>query len=335
VANVCVSSACTLACPYCFAIPSNPSPAPFVDVEAFERRLDVLERWGIDEARLIGGEPTLHPAFPTLVERALARFPRLVVFTNGCVPERALRALEAVPPERCTALVNMTAYPGDGLPPSVGSRRRATLRRLGPRALAGVTVVEPTTDLGWLPPLIRSSGCRPAMRVGLAHPRVDGGNDFLPPKRYPAAGEMLVRLARVAAEDGVRLELDCGFVPCMFSDEGRRVLVELGADVGWRCGPVGDIDVDGTIVHCFPLASRTRLSPRPGEDAPCIRRRLASRVAPFRVAGIYRECSTCPARAALGCPGGCLAATVRRFHREEFVVAPPERPTDPEPVRTA
>lgn len=338
-ANVGVSNVCNLACSSCFARSSMSrarADTPFIALEDFDRRLDLLERWRIDEARLIGGEPTLHPAFPTLIARALDRLPRVVVFTNGCMPERALRALETLAPERCTVLVNMTSDPRDGLPPSVQERRRTTLRRLGPVALAGATIVEPSVDLGWLPPLIREAGCRPAMRIGLAHPDLGGRNDWLHPKRYLQAGAAVVCLAARAARQGVHLELDCGFVRCMFSDEDLALLVELDADVGWRCSPVGDIAVDGEIVHCFPLASRTGVRADPTEDAPTMRSRLADQVAGYRVAGVFRECSGCAFRASGECSGGCLAATIRRFHHEGFHATVPARRSRPRELeRTA
>ncbi len=95
-ANLAIAGVCNLRCPYCFAgsylATSRDQGAAFVDAAAFEERLDFLERSGIPEARLIGGEPTLHPAFPDLVVAARSRGLRIPVFSHGLMPRRAWTA---------------------------------------------------------------------------------------------------------------------------------------------------------------------------------------------------------------------------------------------------
>ena len=113
-ANIVVSSVCNCKCPYCFAetfldaAKSHPRDV-FISLEDFERRLDFLDRSGIDEIRLIGGEPTLHPQFTKLIERASARGKHIVVFSHGLLREDVLACLEALPADSCTVLVNMNA----------------------------------------------------------------------------------------------------------------------------------------------------------------------------------------------------------------------------------
>jgi molybdenum cofactor biosynthesis enzyme MoaA len=74
-ANLVVADACNLKCAYCFArdhmqaSKDNAAPA-FISLATFEARLDFLDRSGIGEIRLIGGEPTLHPQFPEMIRRA-------------------------------------------------------------------------------------------------------------------------------------------------------------------------------------------------------------------------------------------------------------------------
>jgi radical SAM protein with 4Fe4S-binding SPASM domain len=313
-----------------------PHPEQFLDLDDFERRLDFLERSGIREARLIGGEPTLHPRFPELVALALDRLDRVLVFTNGCIPDRSMKALLDLDPDRCTVLVNMTAYEGDGISSSVYQRRSRTLSSLGARALVGITIVRPVVDYDWLPPLMQDAGCRPAVRVGLGQPVLGGSNDFLHPKQYVRAGVGIVRLASVAANRGIRVELDCGFVPCMFSAEELARLKLLGADVGWHCGPVCDIDIDGRMIHCFPLAAM------PGVEAIAanlgatrVRRVLAEQLDRYRGVGIYRECSNCRFHTSGECTGGCRGAALSRLHRSEFrVTVPAVRHSTIHPIRS-
>ena len=89
---------------YCFAgaylATSRDQGAAFIDAAAFEQRLDFLERSGIPEARLIGGEPTLHPAFPDLVAAARSRGLRITVFSHGLMPRRRSIAWPSCRPTR-------------------------------------------------------------------------------------------------------------------------------------------------------------------------------------------------------------------------------------------
>ncbi len=80
----------------------------------FRRLLDLVRKSGGKEIRLLGGEPTLHPEFPALLESALARGLRLLVFSNGLMPGSAIEALAAMPPDRCRVVLNIEA--GQGTP---------------------------------------------------------------------------------------------------------------------------------------------------------------------------------------------------------------------------
>jgi hypothetical protein len=124
-----------------------------------------------------------------------------------------------------------------------------------------------------------------------------------------------VDFARLADDAGVTLDFDCGFVRCMFSRAELEALRETGANVGWRCNPILDIDIEGNIIHCYPLARFMSLPLTPDADATTLRAAFEARTKPYRQAGVYRECSTCSFKASGECPGGCLAMTMRRFRR--------------------
>jgi hypothetical protein len=149
-----------------------------------------------------------------------------------------------------------------------------------------------------------------------------------------AIGEKIVRFARAAAEANVKVEFDCGFVRCMFSDDGLNMLKALGADVGWRCNPILDVGIDGQVIHCYPLSRLGSLPLTPEVDAPALRSAFETRTRPYRQAGVFRECSTCHFKQAGECPGGCLAATMRRFRHAPAqlltgLVAPPPQEMRP------
>lgn len=338
-ANLAVSGACNLSCAFCFAADHmraahNVSASPFLSLESFEDRLDFLDRSGIDEVRLIGGEPSLHPRFGDLVRRAVERGKQVVVFTHGVMPRRALAALAALPADACRVVVNMNAHGGAGSDgASVSARRLATIKRLGPSVVLGHTIQAVDFDLSDLIALIQAHGCRPCIRVGLAHVMLSGGNAYLHPKHYPAVGRRIVATARAAGAVGIRLELDCGFVRCMFTNEDVATLRRSGTEVGLHCGPILDIDVGGQAIHCFPLAERVGTPLTQADDATALRDALARQVAGYRRAGVYRECQACAFRARGECTGGCLSFTIRRFRPMPGRLRVPARPPGAESAR--
>ena len=81
-------------CSYCFArdelqAQGKDHASRFISLDDFVERLDFLDRSDIREARLIGGEPTLHPLFPELIRLARERGKRIVVFSHGLISTSA------------------------------------------------------------------------------------------------------------------------------------------------------------------------------------------------------------------------------------------------------
>ena len=325
-ANLTVSAVCNQHCPYCFTsdhLNGSGADRSFLEISDFDARLDFLDRSGIDQVRLLGGEPTLHPQFPELIKRARARNKKIVVFTNGLMSEEALACLEELPTTECNVLVNVNE-PAEANKETF-ERQRATIHRLGERALLGFNIYRTNFHPNFLLSLIAEARCRPAIRLGMAQPCLSGNNHYIHPKQYPFVGEKVASLARTAARDGVRLEFDCGFVRCMFSNEDLETIKGLGADVGWRCNPILDIDIEGRVIHCYPLSRLGSLPLTPQTDAPALRNAFESSTRPYRQAGVFQECSTCPFKTAGECSGGCLAATIRRFRHTPFSLVVPSQ----------
>lgn len=326
-ANLIVSTVCPMRCSFCFAgeqrAKTGRGSSAYLSLGEFDHRLAFLDRSGIGEVRLIGGEPTLHPRFPELIARARGR--RIVVFTNGLIPQRALACLESLPESECTVLVNMNATRRPDGPGAAETRHRsAVVHRLGGRAKLGFTIFRVDFDLDPLFDLVTESGAQRRIRLGLAQPILGGGNEYLHPKQYPAVGRRIVDFAERGASAGISLELDCGFVRCMFSDADIEILSNVGTDLGWRCNPVLDVGLDGIVSHCFPLAGSVDTHLTSDLGAAELRSRLAASTHPYRLAGIYRRCSRCPLKQRGECTGGCLAATMRRFRQRTIQVAVPQ-----------
>ena len=147
-ANLVISDVCNLDCCYCFArehmqvVKESLLPA-FISLEDFEERLDLLDRLGIGEARLIGGEPTLHPHFPSWSALPASAASASRSSRTACSPNKALECLAALPVEECSVLVNMNAV---GRQPESEQRAPAG----GAAGSSGCAPCWATTSTGWI-----------------------------------------------------------------------------------------------------------------------------------------------------------------------------------------
>ena len=323
-ANLSITSECNQHCRYCFAretLRGIASDAACMTLATFRRALDFLERSGIDQVRLLGGEPTLHPDFPELVQNALARGFRVLVFSNGYMPEVALQCLEKTPAERTSVLINVSTSE-NALPQQ---QQLAALQRLGSRVLAGLNIDSPSVQFDFLLDLIERYQLAPEIRLGLAHPCVSAQNHFLHPRYYAAVGKRILDFAEKACSQGVTLEFDCGFTPCMFPPEAFEILGKSVAEIGQRCNPILDILSDGQVIACYPLASLHQEPLPDDQDASWLRTRFEERLKPYRTVGIFRECSECLLKKNGQCTGGCLAAAMQRWRHQAFKLCLPSR----------
>ena len=317
-ANIVISTVCNASCQFCFAGDymrvSKAQGEVFIPPTVFRERLEFLARSGCHQVRLLGGEPTLHPYFQDLVTMSIDAGFQIMVFSHGWIPAEALSVLLRLNPEQCTVLINMNAsIHTDASSDDAQERRYEILKRLGPLAQAGFTIYQPTFSLDPLIQIVENLGLRKAIRLGLAHPTLKRDNCYVHPKQYPHIGAKIAAFARKATERGVNLELDCGFVRCMFTESQFQDLSLACDSPESHCSPVLDVDVDGSVFSCFPLRSRfsNRLSLE--SNATMLRDEFIKQESVFRIAGIYRECSSCTYKIMGSCSGGCLAATMLRF----------------------
>jgi radical SAM protein with 4Fe4S-binding SPASM domain len=234
------------------------------------------------------------------------------------MPPVSQAVLEDLPPDQCSIILNITATGNGPAGPAHRRRQLDLLKRLGPKVQPGYNIYRIDYSMHFMIGLITESGCKREIRMGLAQPVLNRQNVFLPSHRYCLVGDQIVRFASDAAREGITIALDCGFVRCMFSDENIRCLADLRADFGWRCSPILDIDVDGNVFHCFPLASKYTSRVDDRATAADLREAFFRKTEPYRHTGIFKECSSCLYKQDQTCPGGCLANIIHRFSTQSF-----------------
>jgi len=318
-ANISLISTCNRSCSYCFAADTMNRPGADnsgVSLEQFEQSLDFLQQSGIPEARLLGGEPTIHPRFVEIVDRVQARGMQLLVFSGGMIPKSALDRLAEIPASDLRVLLNVAI---EGVaPPAEILRQREVFRRLGDRVALGINIYSPSIKLGFLLDLIEEFGLAKVVRMGLAHPILDGDNEYLHPRYFDEVGRQVADFASAAAQRNVQLDFDCGWVPCMFPEGSLAALGITPNEVGLRCNPILDILPNGQVIPCYPLAEQFQESLSGHADAQSLADRFVERLTPIRPLGIFRKCADCDFRERGECAGGCLSLSMRRLRGSEF-----------------
>ncbi len=349
-ANVAITRRCLRGCAYCFAADERAAGAT-VDMtpEVFGRMLDFLDRSGVNDARLLGGEPLLHPAFGTLARRAFERGFGVTVMTGGHVPGEAVAELarlaegvpgapagvqaEALPDARAETPARLTVFLNVAVPgrddPALMESQELLLKTLGPRVELGLTVDAETAGLlrsgataDFLLGLIERHGARRSIQLGVAHPVWGGANLRAIPVDLRALGPAIEAFVERMEAAGVRVGFDCGFVPCMFSSAFAGLHPRLMTQTGVRCGPIVDVLPEGDAIACFGLSHGLRLP----VDRVVTRADLAARFDRWFEAqphaGIFDDCGSCEHRAEGRCGGGCRARQLGR-------VSPPRAGVDP------
>lgn len=323
-ANIIISTLCNRSCSYCFAPRPAKNPnghGAFISTENFRKALDFVCNSGMDQIRLLGGEPSLHPDFPELINLSLERNRKIVLFTNGLMPEKSISALDSVRNETCQIIMNVNS-------PNARKRKEEewqleSIRRLGKKVTFGYNIHRLPVNMAFLLEIFKKVkySTKPAIRIGLAQPIIQGSNSHINPKYYNAVGKEIVQFAQQSAKEGITLSLDCGFVPCMFGDYDIEFLKSTGVDFGWHCNPILDIRPDLMMTHCFPLHE---FYPMPLQDfsiATDARNRFETITKLYRVSGIYRNCTSCKWKQNSECRGGCLSHILMKFRPASFRIS--------------
>ena len=192
-ANASITRSCNRACAYCFAREALQCGPTHMTRDTFRTLLTYLQESKRDEIRLLGGEPTMHPQFCDFVRLALQAHLRVVVFSNGLIPQNQLDLLCGLEHQQLTVIVNASALL-DGSTTEAESVIRS-LGRLGTRAMLGVTLYETTQALDCLLDIIREMRLAPRLRIAKVYTPVKAAKtEFLEGTPKEIAAKLVEKL---------------------------------------------------------------------------------------------------------------------------------------------
>ncbi len=310
-ANLSITNVCNKSCAYCFANDTrNESGRSFMSIELYEKALDYLVRSGIPQARLLGGEPTLHPDFKRFVSMALDQGLNIMLFTNGLMSLEKLKFLSTLPESRLAILLN-TIHPAE-LNPKGCAQQKEMMIKLGSVTIPGVNIYHSGLGLDYLLDYIEIYGLRKEVRLGISHAMLSSKNQFLHPKDYQKVGHNIALFKMKAKERGISLRLDCGFVPCMFPEEYRDQLSEELKVAGTCCHPIIDLLTNGTFIACYPLNDFLKIEIHEDSVASDVVKSFDQALSPYGNLGIFSYCTACSLFKDK-CNGGCISFRIQRL----------------------
>ena len=257
--NLYLTHRCNRGCPFCFARKVLKEAGNDLDeiMSINEVRL-LLDHFpeietSVKNLGLLGGEPFLYPHLGKLLNLLSERGISSKIFTSATneMPDE----LKAMSVEEAYGILNFVVNVGtrDTYTEEKIQRLYTFLRHFAPLVSLSFTIFDLTTDPTYLFELIDEYGLSRNIRTGIALPILYGGNQFISLNDYKKAGEYFVAVARKAAERGITLSMDCGFIACMFNDQQIGELLRLGTGVHFLCGAAMDIGPKLQAWNCFPL----------------------------------------------------------------------------------
>jgi radical SAM protein with 4Fe4S-binding SPASM domain len=309
--NLSITMRCNNNCGYCFAKDARQSGAGTeMSRETFIVGMEYLKRSGIDQIRLLGGEPTLHTDIIWMLEQAQQYQFKILLFSNGLISEGILDNLVSMKPDQLQVLLN-TSNP-DEAEGKIVLQQQETMKRLGKMCMLGVNIERRGQSLEYLLKFTQEFDLKPEVRLGIAHPALSKQNSFLHTKFYSAVGQQIVAFHSLAKEQGIELRLDCGFVPCMFPLESDSDIGNLLEQTVNSCQPNLDLLPDGNFISCYPLNNLMKLRLTIESTATSLQNSFSTKISTLEKIGIYPSCSKCHLFGDR-CVGGCAAQKMQRL----------------------
>lgn len=253
--DVYITSQCSRRCAYCFMPPDFFASGMRMSLDHFSGVVSWSRQHGVKEITLLGGEPSLHPSFATMVKLASNRGMDVRVVTNGARRFRRLLKDGSVEPHR----LSRVAVSLDTLDEAVQDKLRgpgalqdamatiALLRDHGVLFDINVTAVRPVLcGVEALIDFADRAGCR---RVNVHWPSTMGIGNGLDADQIPDRYEWeeLVRRveSRVERKPDFFVEIERGFLAagepltgCALTDFSNLQVLPDGR--AYRCGLLVD-----------------------------------------------------------------------------------------------
>ena len=302
--NVYINNYCNQQCPYCFAKDyMNAASKEEMTFGDFKQVLRFLQRSKCNRLTLEGGEATIHPHFMQFVEYALQRGFNIYLFSNGLFSKEIQNFIQ----ERASSFgicwnVNEPRFYSEvnwqTLLCNISALRTTHAWTLG------INIYRLDQDLSYVYPLCEEYSPLHLRYVFAHHIGTDPRQKVIPQSDLPRKTQDLTELTRkVAINLGIPTLFDCGFIPCIWTDEQLGVLMRYAARIG-GCSLCPGVDYRLRVTHCFHIDSGRSL----GEFGSVteIYKYLDQYKKQYDGSFLHKKCRLCVERRIGVCDAGCL-----------------------------
>jgi len=311
VPNLLLTNTCNRSCAYCFALAQVKVGTTRPNWEMSQAELETVLGYldpRFDPVSLLGGEPTLHSRFTSIVHDIVGRGFDVKIFTNGTTPP--LREIDPADLEALTVILNLN--PRETYRDDAWGEIEANGRFMGPRMRVSLNVDGPRFTWDHIVAAIEEWNLGRLVRLGVTQPIRGMANRYLKEPDIPEASRRIVRMAQEMAERGITIGFDCGFRTCSFTEEERGILAECGTQFLFSCRPVLDIGPELMCWRCFPFSVEEGLRLTDFESLPELSRAFEEKWGAIACRGNVAECPSCEQLLTGVCRGGCLSRTLLR-----------------------
>jgi MoaA/NifB/PqqE/SkfB family radical SAM enzyme len=316
-ANVLLTTRCNLKCPYCFAQEKlSEGQKLSMAMADVEKVIAFLKRSNHQLFRAMGGEPTLHPEFPAILEMALRNGMRVDLLSNATWPESYNELFRRTSPRRVVFLLNIDLP--QRYAPNIWQRIEHNLGAICDRGSITLSfnLFEKQPRYEYIFELSRKYGID-KVRMSFSLPVVGANNACLGLEDYKDLAPFVVEFARRAEAESVQVKMDNAVPLCMFNHEQAGELLLKGVidlERNMRCSPVIDIGPDLRVWCCFCLSKMWNRHLDEFDHLNEVHAYFQKQMALYQDRLYPLEaCHDCRLREQWRCQGGCLTHTVRKY----------------------
>jgi radical SAM protein with 4Fe4S-binding SPASM domain len=327
-ANVLLTTRCNLRCTYCFAQEKlQDDRNQMMSMNDVNKVIAFLKQSDHSLFRVMGGEPTLHPQFPGILQAALAAGMCVDILSNATWPEDYNSLFARVSPRRLGFLLNID-HPDNYASWSWNKieNNLAAVSRSGNVTLS-FNIFQTKPRYEYVFELLKRFHIH-NVRLSFSLPVLGAGNTCLRLDEYGQVAGFIMDFVRQAEELGVQVRLDNAVPLCVFSfEQAGELLVKGVLDLkhNMRCDPVIDIGPDLTVWCCFCLSPLWNRRLDEFQNLQEIHAYYARAMALYQNRLFPMEkCHQCRFRDL--CQGGCLTHTIVKHGELQIDPAPALQP---------
>ncbi len=338
-ANIMLTDACNLHCPYCFANEFVNHSANEISIENLKKAMDFIVTARDERLGLIGGEPTLHSKFKEILQMIIAdnRFSNVILYTNGVKLDEFVNELTH-PKFHILWNCNNPTDMGKAEFERMCDNLELYINKfyMKDRITLGINIYQENFEYQYLLKLLKKYDFN-RVRMSIVVPNT-AGKRLLDVKGYfKSVKPKFKDFVYTMLANDILPHYDCNKMPaCLLTADEveafRQMLDQKNKERAKNklppiqlpytdsaiyteevhCSPVIDIRQDLTAVRCFGLSDCTKVKITDFRCLADLRNYYLNEIDAYAYKlGISHGCMNCYRRKTLKCTGGCLAFKIK------------------------